>query len=219
VYWITKTIIPPPKFPVSPILLLHCDNWFPQISLFFLPSKFRVPNLVKFFAITKEECLLPRRTSYADCHTTLWTIFAFIRNTLLLFLPKGWQFFPLFLSVISVTLVPSITQRVIVTVENIWLLETYFFVVPWRTRRSWRRRHCTRTTLRGKNLWPVSGENHHQSNIWLPWVKDFNPCWIVVVVWGSGRHFALDVGHIVGQLNYSRCDNKHWLPCTITPFY
>jgi len=30
---------------------------------------------------------------------------------------------------------------------------------------------------------------------------------------------ALDVGHIVGPLNYSRCDTKHRLPCTITPFY
>jgi len=37
--------------------------------------------------------------------------------------------------------------------------------------------------------------------------------------WGSGRHFALDVSHIVGPLNYSRCDTKHRLPCTITPFY
>jgi len=37
--------------------------------------------------------------------------------------------------------------------------------------------------------------------------------------WGSGRHFALDVGHIVGPLNYSRCDTKHRLRCTITPFY
>jgi len=36
---------------------------------------------------------------------------------------------------------------------------------------------------------------------------------------GSGRHFALDVGHIVGPLNCSRCDTKHRLPCTITPFY
>jgi len=36
------------------------------------------------------------------------------------------------------------------------------FVVPWRTRRSWRRRHRTRTTLRGKNLWPVSFENYHR---------------------------------------------------------
>jgi len=26
--------------------------------------------------------------------------------------------------------------------------------VPWRTRRSWRSRHCTRTTRWGKNLWP-----------------------------------------------------------------
>jgi len=31
--------------------------------------------------------------------------------------------------------------------------------------------------------------------------------------------FALDVGHLVGPLNYSRCDNKHRLPGTITPFY
>jgi len=30
--------------------------------------------------------------------------------------------------------------------------------------------------------------------------------------------FCLDVGHIVGPLNYSRCDTKHRLPCTITPF-
>jgi len=42
---------------------------------------------------------------------------------------------------------------------------------------------------------------------------------VVVVVRGSGRHFALEVGHIVGPLNYSRCDTKHRLPCTITPFY
>jgi len=34
----------------------------------------------------------------------------------------------------------------------------------------------------------------------------------------SGRNFALDVGHIVGPLNYGRCDTKHRLPCTITPF-
>jgi len=31
-------------------------------------------------------------------------------------------------------------------------------------RRSWRCWHRTRTTLRGKNLWPVSVENHHQSD-------------------------------------------------------
>jgi len=37
--------------------------------------------------------------------------------------------------------------------------------------------------------------------------------------WRSVRHLALDVGHIVGPLNYSRCDTKHRLPCTITPFY
>jgi len=36
--------------------------------------------------------------------------------------------------------------------------------------------------------------------------------------WGSGRHFALDVGHIVGPLNYSRRDTKHRHPCNITPF-
>jgi len=42
---------------------------------------------------------------------------------------------------------------------------------------------------------------------------------VVVVVWGSGRHFVLDVGHIVGPLNYSRCDSKHRLPCIITQFY
>jgi len=35
----------------------------------------------------------------------------------------------------------------------------------------------------------------------------------------GGRRFAWDVGHIVGPLNYSRCDTKHRLPCTITPFY
>jgi len=40
---------------------------------------------------------------------------------------------------------------------------------------------------------------------------------IVVVVEG---HFALDVGHIVGQLNYSRsrCDTKHRLPCIYDSF-
>jgi len=44
--------------------------------------------------------------------------------------------------------------------------------------------------------------------------------WDVVVVEGhAGKHFALDVGHIVGPLNYSQCDTKHRLPCTITPFY
>jgi len=37
--------------------------------------------------------------------------------------------------------------------------------------------------------------------------------------WGSGRHFALDIGHLVGPLNYRRCDTKRRLPCTITPFY
>jgi len=35
--------------------------------------------------------------------------------------------------------------------------------------------------------------------------------------WVSGRNFALDVGQVVGPLNYSRCDTI--LPCTITPFY
>jgi len=41
-------------------------------------------------------------------------------------------------------------------------------VVPWRTRtrRSWRRRHRTRTTLEVKNLWPVSVENHYQTNFY-----------------------------------------------------
>jgi len=42
---------------------------------------------------------------------------------------------------------------------------------------------------------------------------------LAVVVLGSGKHFALDVGHIVGPLKNSRCDTKHRLPCTITPFY
>jgi len=41
----------------------------------------------------------------------------------------------------------------------------------------------------------------------------------VVVVEGQGGIFAVDVGHIVGPLNYSRRDTKHRLPCTITPFY
>jgi len=36
---------------------------------------------------------------------------------------------------------------------------------------------------------------------------------------GSGRYFALDEGHIVGPFNYTRCDTKHRLPCTIIPFY
>jgi len=31
--------------------------------------------------------------------------------------------------------------------------------------------------------------------------------------------FAIDVGHIVGPMNYSRCDTKHRLPFTITLFY
>jgi len=31
---------------------------------------------------------------------------------------------------------------------------------------------------------------------------------LVVVVDGQGGIFALDVGHIVGPLNYSRCDTK-----------
>jgi len=35
-----------------------------------------------------------------------------------------------------------------------------------RSRRSWRRRQPTRTTLRGKNLWPVSVENHHKTNLY-----------------------------------------------------
>jgi len=39
------------------------------------------------------------------------------------------------------------------------------------------------------------------------------------VVEGQGGIYALDVGHIVGPLNYSRCDTKHRLPCTIAPFY
>jgi len=39
------------------------------------------------------------------------------------------------------------------------------FVVPWRTTWSWGRRHRTRTTLRSKNLWPVSAENHHQRRL------------------------------------------------------
>jgi len=42
---------------------------------------------------------------------------------------------------------------------------------------------------------------------------------INVVVGGQGSIFALGVGYIVGPLNYNRCDNKHRLPCTITPFY
>jgi len=42
---------------------------------------------------------------------------------------------------------------------------------------------------------------------------------VVVIVFGSGRHFALDEGHIVGPLNYSWCDTKHRLAFTITPFY
>jgi len=42
----------------------------------------------------------------------------------------------------------------------------------------------------------------------------------VVVVEGQlGRHFVLDVGYIVGQLNYSRCDTNLRIPCTITPFH
>jgi len=44
-------------------------------------------------------------------------------------------------------------------------------------------------------------------------------CRLLFVVEGEGGIFALDVGHIVGPLNYSRCDTKHRLPCTITPFY
>jgi len=36
---------------------------------------------------------------------------------------------------------------------------------------------------------------------------------LYVVVEGQGRHFALDVGHIVGPTIADR------LPCTITPFY
>jgi len=31
---------------------------------------------------------------------------------------------------------------------------------------------------------------------------------------GSGRHFVLNVSHIVGPLNYIRCNTKHRLPCT-----
>jgi len=46
-----------------------------------------------------------------------------------------------------------------------------------------------------------------------------NPMQVVCFCCGSGRHFALDVGHIVGPLNYSRCDTKHRHPCTISPFY
>jgi len=42
---------------------------------------------------------------------------------------------------------------------------------------------------------------------------------VVVVVEGQGGTSALDVGHIVGPLNYSRCDTIPRLPCTITPFY
>jgi len=41
----------------------------------------------------------------------------------------------------------------------------------------------------------------------------------VTCCWESGRHLPLDVSCIVGPLNYSRCDTKHRLPCTITPFY
>jgi len=41
------------------------------------------------------------------------------------------------------------------------------FVVPWRTRRSWRRRHRTRTTLWGNNQRPVSVENYHQTETGL----------------------------------------------------
>jgi len=43
--------------------------------------------------------------------------------------------------------------------------------------------------------------------------------WSGCCCWWSGRQFVLDVGHMVGPLNYSRCDTKHRLPCTITPFY
>jgi len=35
---------------------------------------------------------------------------------------------------------------------------------------------------------------------------------VVVVVLGSVRQFSLDVGHLVGPLNYSRCDTRHRLP-------
>jgi len=42
---------------------------------------------------------------------------------------------------------------------------------------------------------------------------------VVVVDDGQGGIFVLDVGHIVGTLNNSRCNTKHRLPYTITPFY
>jgi len=43
--------------------------------------------------------------------------------------------------------------------SNSWDFFLLDFVVSWRTWRSWRRWHHIRTTLRGKNLWPVSVEN------------------------------------------------------------
>jgi len=41
---------------------------------------------------------------------------------------------------------------------------------------------------------------------------------LMLIVEGQGGIFALDIDHIVGPLNYSRCDTKHRLPCTITTF-
>jgi len=67
---------------------------------------------------------------------------------------------------------PSGTESVKLTfldsgdLRDSWDFFLVDFVVPWRNRRSWtwRRQHRTRTTLIGKNLWPVSVGNHHQSD-------------------------------------------------------
>jgi len=62
---------------------------------------------------------------------------------------------------------PPTCRRAWVLVLHI--LETFFLLtscmVPWRTISSWRRKHRTRTTLWGENLWPISVENHHQTLI------------------------------------------------------
>jgi len=64
-----------------------------------------------------------------------------------------------------------------------WVFFLVDFEVPWRTKRSWRRSHRTRTTLRSKNLWRRLQDLvgfHKGGGYWLL----FSPYeWVKVAKW------------------------------------